>query len=237
MKEVNASICGRENDLIAFLYGELNDVEARTFQRHMNDCAACNIELAGFRTVREAVVAWRDESLGGVSSSQITETAVTRAGLGKPSALAALREFFTLSPLWLKGAVAFASILFCLFAGLAIARLRDKPPAAIVTNPESTKYSERQLNALVDRRVQDELHRIKNPPQPVAPTPAIGENAHGRTYSRRIASRSNVANNDPSQKARRPLSRSEREQLAADLRLVSGRNDGELDLLDDRINQ
>lgn len=237
MKEVNAPKCERENDLIAFLYGELNDVEARTFQRHMNDCAACNIELSGFRTVRESVVAWRNESLGGVSSSQITEPAVTRAGLGKPSALAALREFFNLSPLWMKGAVAFASILFCLFAGLAIARLRDKPPAVIVTNPESKVYSEQQLNALVDRRVQDELHRIKNSPQPAPPASAIVENAPKRNSWGRTTSRANVPSNDPTQKARRPLSKSEREQLAADLRLVSARNDSELDLLDDGINQ
>lgn len=235
MKEVKPN-CGRENDLIAFLYGELNDVESRTFQLHMNDCATCNTELVGFRTVRESVVAWRNESLGVVSSSQITEPAVTRAGLGKPSALAALREFFNLSPLWMKGAVAFASILFCLFAGLAVARLLDKPPAVIVTNPESKVYSEQQLNALVDRRVQDQLQRIKNSPQPAPPASAIVENAPKGNSLRRITSRVN-ASNDPSQKARRPLSRSEREQLAADLRLVSGKNDGELDLLDDRINQ
>jgi len=38
-------------------------------------------------------------------------------------------------------------------------------------------------------------------------------------------------------KARRPLSKSEREELAADLRLISGKSDSEIDLLGDRINQ
>ena len=28
-------ICGRENDVISFLYGELNEVEATAFQRHL----------------------------------------------------------------------------------------------------------------------------------------------------------------------------------------------------------
>ncbi len=237
MKEVNAPNCGRENDLIAFLYGELNDVESRTFQRHMNDCAACNTELAGFRTVRESVVEWRNESLAGVSSPQITEPAVTRAGLGKPSAPAALREFFNLSPLWMKGAVAFASILFCLFAGLAIARLRETPPAVIVANPVNNAPSEEQLNALVQRRLQEEIDRIKNSREPQPDSTTFADNAANRKSWRRTASRANVGRKDPSQKARRPLSRSEREQLAADLRLISGKNDGELDLLDDRINQ
>ena len=173
MKEVNAPKCEQEGELIAFLYGELNDVEARTFQSHLHECDVCIADLAAFKGVRESVVAWRDESLGGlISPAGSNLSPVTTAVLGKPSALAALREFFNLSPLWMKGAVAFASVLFCLFAGLAIARLRDTPPAVIVTNPESKVYSEQQLNALVDRRVQDELQRIKNSSQP-APAPRL----------------------------------------------------------------
>jgi hypothetical protein len=41
----------------------------------------------------------------------------------------------------------------------------------------------------------------------------------------------------PSQFAKRPLSRSEREQLAADLRLLSSDDEATLHLLGDRINQ
>lgn len=235
MKEVNAPNCGRENDLIAFLYGELNDVEAQTFQRHVRDCASCNAELAAFRDVRESVVTWRNESLG-IISSPITESAVARVGHQKPSALAAVREFFNLAPLWMKGAVAFASVLFCLFAGLAIARLRDKPPVVTVTNP-SSGYSQQEFNALVERRVQEELQRLKNSSEEASTAPDV-INAADRTPRQRVAKRGNsVAFNVPSQKARRPLSKTEREQLAADLRLISAKNDSELDLLDDRINQ
>jgi len=234
MKEVNVPNCGRENDLIAFLYGELNDVEAQTFQRHVRDCASCNAELAAFRDVRESVVTWRNESLG-IISSPITESAMARVGHQKPSALAAVREFFNLAPLWMKGAVAFASVLFCLFAGLAIARLRDKPPLVTVTNPSSA-YSEQQLNALV-AQLQEELQRLKNSSEEGSTAPDV-INAADRTPRQRVAKRGNsVAFNVPSQKARRPLSKTEREQLAADLRLISAKNDSELDLLDDRINQ
>jgi hypothetical protein len=231
MKEVNVSNCERENDLIAFLYGELNDSEAQTFQSHMRDCASCNAELAAFRDIRNSVVAWRNESLGGVISFPIAESAVSRTDHEKPSALAALREFFNLSPLWMKGALAFASILFCLFAVLAIARLRDKPPVVTL------QYSPQELNALVDRRVQEELQRQRNTPEKAPTLPGI-VNAADRTPRQRVANRGNsLALNDPNQKARRPLSKTEREQLAADLRLISAKNDSDLDLLDDRINQ
>src|SRR5258708_7972826 len=130
-EEVNAMNCGRENDLIAFLYGELNDVESQTFERHLHDCHACSTELTAFGLIRESVVNWRNESLGG---------GLTRVAQEKPSALRALREFFNLSPLWMKGAVAFASVLFCLLAGLPIAHWQAMPPAAAATNPNSHRY-------------------------------------------------------------------------------------------------
>lgn len=236
MKEVIAPKCGRENDLVGFLYGELNEVEAQTFRRHARDCASCNAELAAFRDVRESVVTWRNESLGMISSP-ITESAVARVDQQGPSALAAVREFFNLAPLWTKGAVAFASILFVLFAGLAIARLRDKPPAAVVTTQSSNANSEQQFNALVEKRVQEELRRRKTSPEKTPTAPNV-LSATDRAPRRQVAGRgNNVALNVPDQKARRPLSKTEREQLAADLRLISAKSDGELELLDDRINQ
>jgi hypothetical protein len=234
MKEVNAPNCGRENDLIAFLYGELNGVEGQTFQRHLNDCASCNAEFAALRDVRESVVTWRNESLGVITSS-IAESAMARVVHQKPSALAAVREFFNLAPLWMKGAVAFASVLFVLFAGLAFARLRDHPPVETVTKQGNHLNSEQQLIARVVE-LQEELRALKNSPEktPTAP-PVPGES--DRISHRRVANRGSIASNASSQKARRPLSKAEREQLAADLRLISGKNDSDIDLLDDGINQ
>jgi len=231
-EEVNALNCGRENDLIAFLYGELNDAELQTFERHLHECPACSHELAALGLIRESVVNWRNESLGG---------GLTRVAQEKPSALRALREFFNLSPLWMKGAVAFASLLFCLLAGLAIVRWQDRPPAAVATNPNSQAYLEQQLKAQVEQ-LQDELQRSKSSAQRA---PGLGvevNNMSPRKSGPRVKHGTELANNATEhivsgQKARRPLSRVEREQLATDLRLISSKNDGELDLLDDKINQ
>lgn len=238
MKEVNAPNCGRDNELIAFLYGELSDVDSRTFRNHVHDCAACSAEFASFQHVRESVVAWRDESLGGV----ISPIRVAEPSPERPSALAAWRKFFDLAPFWMKGAVAVASILLCLFAGLAIARLRETPATVIVADQNSS--IEEQINARVqlrvqeevERRVQEEIERFKNSAESRPASTTIGGNAASRGPQRRITTSAEVASNS-TQKARRPLSKSEREQLAADLRLVSARNESELDLLDDGINQ
>ena len=170
-------ICGRENDLISFLYGELNEVEAIAFQRHLKGCAACNTELAGFGEVRESVVAWRNESLGSVAfPAQVTTPIETPRAT--PSAVAALREFFNLSPLWMKGAVAFAAIMFCVFAVLALARLRESPPAPVALAPAPATHSQQELKALVDQRVQEELIRIRNSEVPApAGKPITASNA------------------------------------------------------------
>jgi hypothetical protein len=237
MKEVKAPNCGQESELIAFLYEELNDAEAHTFQRHLHDCAVCNAELADFKGVRESVVAWRNESLGGLISPAVINGSPA-AGLVHPkrSALAALREFFNLSPLWMKGALAFASVLFFLFAGMAIVHLRDKPPVATVINQGSNANSEQQLKARV-AQLQDELLRMKNSLEQSQATPIAAKPA-GQTPPHRVVKRDiQIAVNVPGQKSRRPLSKTEREQLAADLRLTYAKNDSDFDLLGDRINQ
>ena len=224
-------ICGREDDLIGFLYGELNEIEAISYERHLQECTACNTELAAFGAVRESVVAWRNESLGRIGlPTQLADSSSTAAARAKPSAVAALREFFNLSPLWMKSAVAFAAILFCVLAGLALARLRNKPPSPVVAIPVANANSSQELNAQVEKRVQEELKRIKNSNES---SPVNVRDSSQKTPGKRIVNRSSEVALSP---LRRPLSKTEREQLAADLRLVSA-NDSDLDLLDDRINQ
>lgn len=233
-EEVHAPDCGQENDLIAFLYGELDPGERTVFRSHMQECLSCSAELREFTNIRESVVAWRDEALVGVTSP----TAVVRSQTSKPTALAALGEFFNLSPLWMKGAMVFASLLFYLFAVLAAARLRETPPAPVAANPNVKGWSDQELKAIVAQRVQDERERIKKSSEPLPPSPSIVKHAPERVSERRTANRGNeVAANFPQQKARRPLSKVERQQLAADLRLIDNSSDSGLDLLDDRINQ
>lgn len=233
MKEaVEGLSCGRESELVSFLYGELNEADTRAFRGHMNGCASCSDQLAAFANVRESVGAWRNETLGGVTS--FAQPAVSQDYQRQPSAFLALREFFNLSPVWMKGAVVFASLLFCLLAVLVVARFREAPSAPVVATPSNASHSTQEFNAAVERRVQDELKRIQTE---AAPNSAVVPTAPAVIVRNRKANRSEVAavNNLP--KARRPLTKAEREELAADLRLISGVNDSELDLLADVINQ
>ena len=240
MKVVNAPQCGREDALVAFLYGELNEDESQIFRRHLQECNSCSDELAQFQDVRESVVAWRNESIG-VLSAAPAPVALSETTMEKRSAVSALRQFFNLSPLWMKGAVAFASILFCLFAALAIARLRETPPRVIVvdrnapTADQLNAEMQKQVQSEVDRRVKEEIERRKNAEEPRPSSTSVSDKVAPNSR-RQIPNQASVASN-PTPKARRPLSKVEREQLAADLRLITAVNEAELDLLDDGINQ
>ena len=217
MNEMNNSPgCERASDLIAFLYNETNESETRDFELHLKQCSVCRTEAASFGLVRESITAWRDEALAGFVSTPLTTTA------GKKSAIAALREFFDLSPLWLKGAIGFAVVAFCVLAALAFVRV----PAhknEVSSNPENPNslYTKQD----VERIVKEALAKQETIKQPdfvgIAQSPK----------PKRTAAPNQAA------KSRRPLSRAEREQLAADLRLLSTHDDASLNLLGDRINQ
>lgn len=236
MQEVNAPNCGRESDLVTFLYGELNDVEKASFENHMHTCHPCQAQASEFRSIRESVATWRNESLGRAQAASAATAKVINEQ--KTSALAAVRAFFDLSPLWMKGAIGFAAILFCIFSVLAVARLRATPIAVATTNANNQGYSQQQMNDLVERRVQEEIARRKSTEEssPLSPSPVTQKIVQPR--SRGLSNRSfEVASDVRNGKARRPLSKTERQQLAADLRLVSSGSERGVDLVEDQINQ
>ncbi len=202
MNEVqNSPACERASDLIAFVYNETSESEARDFEVHLKECSDCREEVASFGVVRESIVAWRDEALSGF----VAQPLMAGAGPGRKSALAAFRQFFDLSPLWLKVASGFAVLSFCVLAALAFVNLRTEQPVVTISNPEPPQ----------------EVVRIVEEPEDVRVKPE--QNLKPR-----------ITRKNANQRNRRPLSRAERDQLAADLRLLS--DDG-LDLLSDRINQ
>jgi hypothetical protein len=218
MKERDHSpSCERASDLIAFIYNEGSEQEARDFELHLRDCSSCREEAASFGVVRESIVTWRDEALAVFVSTPVTTTT-------RKSALAALRQFFDLSPLWLKGATGFALLVFCLLVGIVIFRNRERQVEITDKNPNAI-YTEQD----VDRKVKEALAKastttpVETPPEKPQPQPQTVKYQKPKTAQ--------------SAKGRRPLSRSEREQLAADLRLLSASDDEQLHLLGDRINQ
>jgi hypothetical protein len=229
-------VCHRAEDLVTYLYGEANEVDSRDFADHLQKCDACRVEFGSFQQVHDSVLIWRNEALGSAfSPGALTETAVDSSRFvqhkRKLSAIEALREFFSVSPLWLRGATAFAALLLCVLGVLAISRSWNKP-VRLAQNEKEPKYSQQQFDQAVQKQVDEKLAQLsaeRNPPKVVeSPTPDKSKDNQTQVA---------VYRSQPKAQRPRGLSRQEREQLAADLRLIP-RDDDELPFgLSDEPNQ
>lgn len=185
--------CGRAEDLLAYLYGESAPAEAADFRRHLADCAACGEELAAFGGVRASVGEWREEVMRSIPALNVAERVAPFAASAKTetraadvtyaveaerartrtrSASAALREFFSLAPMWLRAGTATAAVVFCALAALTLARAEvrwDSNGFAFNTGvgervaekqtpaPEPRGFTQEQVDALIRRSVEREV--------------------------------------------------------------------------------
>ena len=221
MKDIlNNSTCGRTDDLISFLYGES---DANDFKKHLQTCVSCQDEFASLGGVRESIALWKTEALS-APRAEITPVPVRRR-----SAVAALREFFALSPLWMKGAVSFAAVVFCVMGVLLVNRTNPAPPVSETAN--GAKYTEQEMKDALAKALANQAEKFAaatavNTQQGVKPLPKQVKN-------RQVA----PANQTAEWASHRPLSKAERQQLASDLRLLATREEDSLNLIGDRINQ
>ena len=215
--------CNFRDHLISVLYGEANEREAAEFHVHMQSCAQCQVEVRAFGEVRESIGSWKFEALSGVV---VTEVNVQPQTPRTKSAVAALREFFDLSPLWLKGTTAFATILFCLLAVLAVVRFQQTSQLTEVNHKPSAIYTEQEKDQLVQKALDQQKAGFlaRSAPAPENIKIAV-------SHSEKTTTRPNTI-----VKGRRPLTKWEREQLAADLRLLQ-RHDDDIELLSEPINR
>jgi hypothetical protein len=176
--------CDRAGDLVAYLYGEATPGEGASFARHLHACAVCRDELAAFNGVRELVGAERAAALGAAPTLDVGELMapaaeqVNEAEAPPPplpsrgrSAVAAFREFFALSPLWLRAGAVACVALVCALSALTLARAEvrwDADGFALRTGggervvekrvevPVPTGFTQEQVDALVAERVKEE---------------------------------------------------------------------------------
>jgi len=222
MRNINERpVCHRAEDLVTYLYGEASEAEARDFASHMQRCDACRSEFTIFNQVHDSIVAWRNEALGSILvSEQVTSPVAQAVSDSTPfvqherklSALAALRQFFTVSPLWLRGATAFAGLLLCALIVLAISRFWQRP-VEVVRSGNEPRYSQEQLDQEVQKRVGEELAKQRKEADENLQTPELASTPNASKPVRAKNQRRNGLNSQ------------EREQLAADLGLIPGRED------------
>lgn len=227
-------MCHRAEDLVTYLYGEATAEEALDFAGHMQQCDACRAEFSVFNQVHESIVTWRNEALGPIASPVREEVAfvtpeVMQSGRRMP-AFAALREFFSVSPLWLRGATAFAGLLLCALLVFAVSRLWQKP--AQIAGAD-LKYTEQQFREAVQKEVAQRIAAL-NQKQAEESGPNVVKDSSG-TQEKPLQLAADRNRTRPQPRSR--LTREERVQLAADLGLIQAREDEMPFVLPDEPNQ
>ena len=211
-------VCHRAEDLVANLYGEASASDAFDFRNHLEKCDACRNEFSVFNQVHDSIQLWRTEALGAsFDLAAIAEPAIETPQFVRHerrlSALAALREFFTVSPLWLRGATAFAALLLLVLGLLMVVRVSQKPTAIAQTGDKKV-YSQQELQTAVNKAV--EQTRADLIAQQNQTSQTVGPEKGPQQPVRKLQ----IANNQPPAVRPRGLNRQEREQLAADLRMT-----------------
>ncbi len=231
-------ICHRAEDLVTYLYGEATAEEARDFAGHMQQCDACRAEFNVFNQVHESIVTWRNEALGPIASPaparediSVVSPAIVQHGRRLP-AFAALREFFSVSPLWLRGATAFAALLLCALLVFAVTRMSRQPTQPVgIANGD---YSHDQFQQAVEQEVARRIAKINQAQSGQNPTPQPAKESSRASEERtQVATERNRSRMQP----RNRLTREERVQLAADLGLIQGREEETPFVLPDEPNQ
>lgn len=226
MNEYVDKSCEHQAEVVSYLYGELDESQSANFQRHLRECVDCESELASFGTIRGAIATWKQESvLGTLPAASIVSVPTPRK-----SALVAFRGFFSLAPLWTKAAVALAVVTFFVLVGLAAANLSSasRSQETNVREPDK-KYSQRDLDAAVAAAVRK--NEVARSSANVLPQNIVADTG---TTSKKTTT--NTAKIKSEVGGRRPLTRAERQELAADLRLTSSKDDNDDDLIGERIN-
>jgi anti-sigma factor RsiW len=144
MRELT-NVCARSEDLIAYLYEESTSAEATAFEDHLRSCMGCRAEMKAFGLVRDSIGEWRQRALGSLPLPVLGAEAVTvsrrteAAGRDRRSALGAIREFFTLSPAWMRAATVAVVLVFCTLAFIAVAYFSQQPTVVVVEKPALTE--------------------------------------------------------------------------------------------------
>ena len=229
-------VCHRSEDLVTYIYNEASAAEAQDFANHVEKCEACRAEFAVFSEVRESILLWRNEALGSAfSPAPQAAPVLTEATKDSPQfvrharrlpALAALREFFSVSPLWLRGATAFAALLLCVLAVFVVSSSRRKPVPVANNSAGQKMYTETQLKNEVAKQVDKQVSDFKRSQTQTRAN--VSANGGEKAAPQQAPSQRELASFRVNPRLQRRLTRAEREQLAADLRLTPGRDEEEL---------
>ena len=214
-------VCHRAEDLVTYLYGEASEAEAQDFASHMQRCDAAALK-SRFNQVHESL-SLRNEAWDRICRAITSPVAQTVSAGSIRSHGERCRSCSPVSlhgfAAWVARATAFAGLLLCALVVLAVSRFWMQP-VEVVTNGNQTQFTQAIFDREVKKRVDEELAKQSKAAGENVQTPELA------SVSRPMNDRKLAGTPARSKKQRRNgLNPEERQQLAADLGLIPGRED------------
>ncbi|HXG93266.1 MAG TPA: zf-HC2 domain-containing protein [Blastocatellia bacterium] len=156
--------CNMHEALVSYLYNEATAEESRRVESHIAECRACAEEMAAFERVRGMLQQW-----------QLDDMPIVRVVASPPrrSALAVLKELFSITPLWAKalGAMAMAMLVLAVMGTeISVGRdgfsmradlLRRNQPAQAVSAGD-TRIADNAMSSVNVEQVRADLRAYVN---------------------------------------------------------------------------
>ncbi len=174
------SQCSFAEDLVSYLYGEINSAEKSKFENHLDKCSSCDEELAAFGYVRSSINDWRDEDFLVLETPEIAipvfekQQTIDNSIISSNSRLwfGGLRNLFSLSPAWATGTGAFAAL--AVFIGLTLVFINSSKNSDLtesknpVNSTESIANTEKiaENNQIISEN-KEEIENKKDQPEPI----------------------------------------------------------------------
>ncbi len=177
MAETNNNLaCKFGEDIVSYLYAELESANKIRFESHLKSCLTCTEELSGIALTRSSITEWRDVEFSTLALPKIEipyEKVEMPEHIGeKRPWYAAIRDLFSLSPAWMTAATAGAALVICLglFAAL-ISNSRDNNVVVQQTNGKTSPSPTSEIKNQNTVATTPEVVVSKSPgnsPQPAA---------------------------------------------------------------------
>lgn len=143
------SSCNFAEQIVSYLYGEVNQQEKAGFEAHLTNCETCADELSAFGYVRSSVQKWRTEEFLPMQTPAMAipfekSPQISVNSAEKSSWLDDLRQLFALSPAWAATSAAVVLMAVCVgltfivinFSGSTdVAEIKKNTPEKAIISP------------------------------------------------------------------------------------------------------
>lgn len=127
----NEKNCGFADEIVAYIYDEIDEAERGKFETHLVDCVSCTDEFAGISNARFAMFEWHKEEFAPLSTPEIVIPYSAKPKTAEAIGFfAGLRGLLTLSG-WSSAVMVAGALIICIGLGFVVVNyVRDNAQVA-----------------------------------------------------------------------------------------------------------